>query len=201
VTRSASCQGTPSTTIEKTPALLEKLRVVEHPLGVVEIAALHAVPAELVHRLGRETDVSHHGNGRIDNRSHRSFDATGALDLHRFGSALFHQPARAAHGVCGCCLVAHERQIADHECAGARARHGLQVMHHLVDGDGQRVLVTQDHVSDAVADQDHLDARFVLEARSGKIVRGQHHDFLTATLHLLQRLHRDFAHRFSHEGT
>jgi hypothetical protein len=60
--------------------------------------------------------------------------------------------------------------------ATSRARltaHGARVRQYLFERDGDCVAVAEDDVADAVADENHVNARFVNDARGRVIVSGQ----------------------------
>ena len=55
---------------------------------------------------------------------------------------------------------------------------GAGVVEHLVESDGQGVLVAEDDHAERVADEDHVDAGLVEQARGGIVIRGERRDGL-----------------------
>src|SRR5262245_47788442 len=79
--------------------LLDRARVAQHALVRVVAAALHAVAAELVHRLRRQPDVPHHGDLHARERGDPVRHALAALELHRVRPALLYKPTGVPNGV------------------------------------------------------------------------------------------------------
>ena len=143
--------------------------------------------------------MAHHRNaGRQD-----AFDAflhfASALEFHRVGAAFLHDADGAVEGFLGVSLVGAEGEVHHDQRALGGAHHGLGVVNHLVQGDGQRGLVTRHHIRGAVAHQDDVHARLVHHGGHGVVVRGEHGDFLAALLHFVDHLGGDalgfFVHR------
>ena len=105
-----------------------------------------------------------------------------ALQLDRLGAGP-DQDGGVADGVVAGRVVAHPRQVADHERARAPRRsrrrrprlHRRGVVGHVVHGHVQRVVVAQDHHGERVADEDQVDAGGVRLPGAGRVVGG-HHD-------------------------
>ena len=73
---------------------------------------------------------------------------------------------------------------------------------HLIDGNGQRVVVAANDIAGAVAHKQHVDARFVHQRRKGEIITGQHGDFLAVDFHLTQfgRCHPAILYMYTHNN-
>ena len=152
----------------------ESDRVVDDVTRGVERLALHAQPAERVDRLRREPDVAHHRDLGVEDRLDRVDALVATFELHRAG-ARAHERGRVADRLLARDVVAHPRQVADDECLRLRARDRGDVVRHVVDGDVERVVVTEHDHRQRVADEDHVDPGFVDDARGGRVV-GRDHD-------------------------
>ena len=148
--------------------------------------ALHLVAAELVDRLRRQAEVAHHRDAGLDEQAHRLGDARAALQLDGLRAALLEHAAGVAQGVGGAGLVAHERHVGDDVRLAGGADDGLHVVQHLVHGHGDRGVVAEDDVAEAVADEDERDAGLFDEAGGRVVVGGDHDDLLAASLHRLE---------------
>ena len=123
----------------------------------------------------------------LDRRGHRH----AALELHRVRAALLHAAHRVAQRLLGRDLVGPERHVGDHQRALRRARHEARVVDHLVERHRQRRVVALHDVAERVADEQHVDAGRVEDAREGEVVGGEHRDRLAAALAPRERRDRD----------
>ena len=171
--------------------LLERARVGEQPLAAARIAALDLEAAELVVALRREADVAHHRDARGDEPVHELGVDRAALELDRVAAALLHQLAGVGHALLDRRLVRHERHVADDVRAARPAGDGAAVVDDLVERDRQgRVVALHDH-AERVADEQHVGAGLVEQARERGVVGGEHGDPLASLLHLPQGVDGD----------
>jgi hypothetical protein len=155
-------------------------------LGVLALA-LHAVAAELVHRLRREAEMSAHRNAAPGEKSYRVGELRAAFELHHLG-ARRHQLGRAAKRLLRRFLVAAERHVGDEEAALAAARDAARVVGHVGEGHRQRGVVSLQHHAERVADQQAVQAGGVEHRGEARVVAGEHGYFHAIVAQLLQRL-------------
>ena len=75
--------------------------------------ALRLEPAELRRRLGRQADVAHDGDARVDDRLHARDHRAGALELDRVGARLLDEADRVLERLLVGDLERAERHVAD----------------------------------------------------------------------------------------
>ena len=125
--------------------------------------------------------MAHHRDLGVEDRVHRVEALAPALELHGTGTGA-DQCGRVAHGLLTGHVVAHPGEVADDECLRADARDRGDMVRHVVDGDPQRVVVAEHDHRERVPDEDHVDPRFVDDARARRVVRGDHDERLTPPL-------------------
>ena len=96
VTVLASSAGIDSSTTAKAPASSQRFGVGDQPPGFRFRAGLRPEPAQLVYRLRRQAQVSHHRNAGVHDAAHGLAHRPAALHLHRVRSAFLDQPAGVA---------------------------------------------------------------------------------------------------------
>jgi len=89
-------------------------------------------------------------------------------------------------------VVAAEGHVGHYERATNGAANGSRVVKHLVDGDGERVVMAHHDHCQRVADKDQVDTGLVDKARGGVVVGGERSDGLALMLHLGQSGHGHF---------
>jgi hypothetical protein len=105
------------------------------------------------------------------------FGARGAaFDLDGLGAGLLDEAEGVAGGVAQGGVVGAVGHVGDEEGAAEAAGDGAGVVEHLVEGDGEGVFVAEDDHAERVADQDHVDAGLVDQARGGIVVCGERGD-------------------------
>jgi hypothetical protein len=145
--------------------------------------ALHLVSAHGVQRLRRQPDVPDHRDFRLNHSFDQARSLFAAFNLYRFGASVLYEARGIAQRFALANVIRGERHVRDQECVLHPAAHGAGVVQHLLHGDGQCILVTQYDHAKRIADQDHVDASFVHQARAGVIVGGQAgDDFVTLFL-------------------
>ncbi len=80
--------------------VLQRLGVLQQPVGRLVAAALHAVAAEDVDRLRGQADVGHHRDAGADQRLDLGGDPLAALELDRLGAAVLHEDRRPMSSAC-----------------------------------------------------------------------------------------------------
>ena len=99
------------------PTLFEHAGMIEQPFLFFLAASLRPKAAHLMHRLGRQAQVSHDGNSHLGQAARRLRYSPAAFDLHPGRAALLHQPAGVAHGIFNGHLIGEERHVDDHQRA------------------------------------------------------------------------------------
>ena len=128
--------------------------------------------------------MTHHRDPGLDDRPHPRERGAGSLELDRVGPGLLDEPNCVPERVLVGHLVRAEGHVADHDRAPGATRDRARQEQHLVHRHGhRRAFVPEDDHGRRIADQDHVDACILGEARAGCVVRGDHHDLLAAALH------------------
>ena len=164
--------------------VLDGERIVEQAAGLVGGAPLHAVAAELVNGLRGETEVAHHGDAILRQAAHSISHRRAAFQLHRLRAALLQQPPRVAQGVLGAHVVGHEGHVGHDEGVLRAADDRPRVVEHVVERHGERGVVAEHDVAEAVANEDDGDACLVHEPGHRVVVGGHADDGLARLLHL-----------------
>src|SRR6185437_12814762 len=154
--------------------------------------ALHAVSAHHVHRLRRESDVSHYGNFSVEQPVDQAHPLLSAFNFHRLGTTIFDKTRGIFHCSFLIQVIRGVGHVGNQQRAFDPAAHGTNVMQHLLHGDRQRVLIAQYHHCQRIADQNHVYARLVHQARSRVVVGGEAGDWLMLLLFRLYGNERDF---------
>ena len=163
--------------------VLELLRVFEQFLGLGVFFGTHGVGAELVDALRREAQVAHHRDAGRENTLDAFPDFGAAFQLHGVGAAFLHDANGRAQRLARRALIRAKRHIHDHQRPLHGPHHGLRVVYHLVQGDGQRGFVAGHHVRGGVADEQHVDAGPVEDAGHREVVGREHRDSLAPAFH------------------
>ncbi len=137
-----------------------------------------------MHRLWRETHVRAHRHRPLNQKAHRIGEPFAAFQLDHLG-ARAHQLHGAGEGGLGRAIGA-ERQIGDDQRRGACPCYAGGVIGDLREGDRQRRRLTLQHVTERVADQQHVDAGAVQQRSEARVVTGEHGDLLACIAHCLQ---------------
>ena len=133
--------------------LLQRDRVGDDALGRRVAFALHLETAQRMHRLRRETDVTHHRNAGADDAHHVLGNVLPALELDAFGHAFFDELAGVLERLDRRHLKAHERHVADHVRVLGAAGDGACVITDLIERDRDGALMTLHHHAEGVADE------------------------------------------------
>ena len=121
-----------------------------------------------------------------------------ALQFDGVASGLGHEAARVSDGGFDARLVGHVGHVADEERGWRAASDGLRVTDHIVHRNGQCRIVAKHRHAEAVADQDHFDARLFLQIGGWIIVAGEPGDRLAFGDFIEQIGQCDFLARFAH---
>src|SRR5215471_18123154 len=81
----------------KHAGLLQHLGILDQAVGRLRVAALLAKTSELMDRLRRQTDVTHHRDTDIDETPGRVNNLPASFNLDGCGAALLNQPAPVTH--------------------------------------------------------------------------------------------------------
>ena len=142
----------------KAPRSLQRPRLVEEPLRITWAPALDSRSSDRVHGLGNEPHMAHDRDSRpyqLPDRLARLLIPS--LELHRLRARLLHDPSGAVEGPCGRGLIRHEGEVDDRERRRGAPPDGPRVRDHVVEGDGERRLVTHHHLTERIANQDDVD--------------------------------------------
>ncbi len=112
-------------------------------------------------------------NLSIDDAANQVGTLFAALDLHHLRAAFFHEARGIADGVFGVNMIRPVGHVSQQQRALHAAAHRLHMVQHLVHSDRERVVVTKNGLGERVADQNHLDAGFIHQARGGVVVGGE----------------------------
>ena len=176
----------------------ELLGVVHDLLGQLGALALHAESAQSRDGLRRQPQVSDGRDAGVDDASDAVGHGRSAFQLDGITARLGHEAPGAADGGFDAGLVGHVRHVTDQEGGRRAAPHGLRVADHVVHGDRQGRIVAQHGHAQAVADQDHFDARLFLQVGGRVIVTGEPGDRLALGDFLEQIRQCDFLAWFGH---
>jgi hypothetical protein len=88
-----------------------------------------------------------------------------AFNLDCFGSGFLHETDGVGQSLGYGTVIAAEGHVGDHQRAAHGAANGAGVMQHLVHGDGQGVVVAQNHHGQRIAHQQQVDAGLICQAR------------------------------------
>src|SRR5437867_6165073 len=154
------------------PRRFELERVREQLLLRVLALALDTVAAELVHRLGRETEVTANRNAALREEAHRLREFRTALELHHLGAGR-HQFGRAAECLLRRFLIASEGHVGDEETALAAARDAARMVGHVGERHRKRGLVSLQHHAERVSDEEAVETRGVEHRGEARVIAGE----------------------------
>ena len=167
---------------------LKRDRVFVQLARLVPLATLGLVAAEDGGGLRGQADVAHHRDAGAPHGRRPAHGFAAALELDRVGPRLLDEAAGVSNSLLVRHLVAHERQVADHQRAVAAASNGTGEDQQLIHGGtdrGHRV-VAKHVVRRRVADEHEVDAAPVDDPGGGMVVGRDHDDRVAADLHLGQ---------------
>ena len=128
-----------------------------HLLGLGRVAAVHAEPAALGHRLRPQADVPHHRDALRGEHAHGFGEGRAALDLDRRAAGLGDDPRCRLARLRRRGLVAAERQVDDDARAPRGADDRAAVGDHHVEGHAARAVETVDHHGQRITDEQQID--------------------------------------------
>ena len=118
--------------------------------------------------------MCHNGDARLDD----GLDTVGilhaALKLHGLAVRFLHNTSCVAYGVFDGCLIRHKGHVNDDESLLGTPADGLAMVDHVLDGDGQCVLIAQHDIAEGVAHQDHVNSCLINRLGSMKVIGCQH---------------------------
>ena len=165
--------------------ILQSLRGRQHFLRLVRLSALHLESADLVNRLGFQSQVRANRNivsGKMRNDLNLIVPAF-QLDHHR--TALLHKPDCVVERHTGL-GVTHEGHIGDQKGAPKTASNGPRVINDVVNGDRHSCVVTLDYHSQRITHQNEIGSGRINQYRIARVVGSETGNRLTFLLHLLQ---------------
>ena len=156
-------------------------------------ATARAIPAQRVHRLRGQPDMTDNGDtaGRkeSDGRRHRLT----ALKLDCGGAGFGHYARSRGKGLFGACFIAAKGHVDHDDRMIAATHHGGAVRAHHVERDRQRRRQAVNHLRQTVPHQQHV-AVGIEQLRHARRIGGEHDDGLLALARLDLR-HRQPLHR------
>ena len=170
--RAATTEGTPSTTSAKAPASATATASATTASAASSVRPWTLNPPIAWTDWGVSPTWPDHGDARRRHDSDGVGHPTAALELDGLHAAFLHQAQRAGHSLLGGDLVASEGKIADHVGRGHASIHAATVVDHLVEGDGQGVVAALHDHAEAVAHEDHVDARGIDQPGHRVVVGG-----------------------------
>src|SRR5579862_1927277 len=114
-----------------------------------------------------------HGNPGTRDGAYALGFVDAALELDRTRAAFFDETNRRSNRFFVADLIRTKRHVGDDVRARRTAGNGLRMMHDLIDRYRRRFVVAQYHVSDAIADQNDVDARVFDELTERSVVSGR----------------------------
>ena len=96
-----------------------------------------------------------------------------ALDLHHFCAAIFHEACSIADCVRRIDLIRPIGHVGDQQRILHAAAHGFHVVQHLVDRNRKSVFIAEHGLRERIANQNHVNPRFVDQTRGGVVVGGK----------------------------
>src|SRR5262249_48957360 len=126
----------------------------------------------LVGGLRLQPDVPNAADLFVDQPLYQLDAFVSAFELDRFRTAVLHEPQGILDGFVFAGVETSVRHVGDEQRALHGASHGLQVNQNFFERYGDGVAVTQDHVSQAIANENDVDTCFINQA-CGRIVVGR----------------------------
>lgn len=165
--------------------ILECVGVFDERIGLIAFS-LDVIAGEDVNGLRSESEVPHDGDAGIDESPSDIDDACAAFDFDGMSAGFLKDADTGFDAVIVGGLVASEGHIDDDEGIGATAHDALCVVDDVIDGDGQGCTASLHGISEAIADEDHIDAGEVDEFGKGGVIGGNHDDFLPINHFIMQ---------------
>ena len=148
--------------------------------------SLHFKSTKRIDGLWGQTNVCTHRNSGIydcfDLRTH--FHA--AFQFDRIAASFLHQTSSIDKGIINRSLVRHKWHINDNQRIFSPTRYRCAVMDHVFHRNGNRVLVSKDHISQRITNQYAVYACFVDQFCRRIIISSQHCQFFAIFLCLLK---------------
>ena len=151
------------------------------------------IGTELVDALWCQAKMRHHRYASIENALDGVDDFSPTLKFQGIAATLFHDLHSVFHALLAVDLITAERHVAHHEGTLHATHHRPCMVNHLFNGHGQRGGIACHYVGGRVAHQYAIDACTVNDACRCKIIRCQHGDFLSSSLHLNEAVCSDLA--------
>ncbi len=137
-------------------------------------------------------------DSRIEDSPYPRDHAQPTFELHRVDSRFLEEPAGVADRILVARLVAQERHVTEDERGRRRSPHRLTVHDTLIHRHRDRPLVAVDAHPERVADEEHLQPRFLGKLGRRIVVRRQPRDLLSPFLHRQQVEDRHLLARVHH---
>ena len=114
--------------------------------------------------------MTHHRNFGFDEARNQFEAALAAFDFHGFCAGFLHEANGVLNGFVDRNVEAAEGHIGNEQRAFRAAADGARVMKNLIERDGQRAVVAESDHAQRIADEQHVDAGLVEQARGGIVV-------------------------------
>jgi hypothetical protein len=151
---------------------LQTVGVIEQTQRCIRFPALHLEAPHDINALWGKTQMAHHRNLAIDQRTYHLDTFVPALELHR-GCTSLQESAGIAYGFLDAEVKAEKRHIGDEQSTRLGACNSLQVMVHHRHADGQRVFKSETNIADTVTDEDDID-HGIRDTCRNRVVGGAH---------------------------
>ena len=106
----------------------------------------------------------------VDNVADQVGALLAAFNLDDLGAAFFDEASGVEQRIFWIHLIRTVGHVGDEKSVLHAAADGFHMVQHLVHGDGERVFVSKHGLGQRIADQDHLDASFIDQARRRVVV-------------------------------
>ena len=103
-------------------------------------------------------------------------------------AGFFHDADGRTQGTFGISLVATEGKVHHNQSTINGTYHRTCVVNHLVQGNRQGGFVTRHYIRSTIANENTINTGGIYHFSHGKVIGGEHRDFLTLVFHLLQTM-------------
>ena len=157
-------------------------RSLMRPGGSLRVPALHLETAQTVGCLWGKANMALHRNARINNSRCHLGHLGAALQLDRISPALLDKTSRIGDCLSVGRVVGAKGHVSDNQGPLDPTRHRLAVVQHFLHGNRHCATVAQHHHTQAVTNQNAINASLICYSRPGIIVGGQRTDGRTLLL-------------------
>lgn len=117
-----------------------------------------------------KTKVTHDRDAVLRHQTDGFKDPLAPFKLHCTTTGLLHQPSGISERFLRRDLIAHEGHIGNHKCMFYNADHSLRVIDHVFERNGDRCVVTLDHVPNRISNEKNIHSRTVKNTCGDRII-------------------------------